>query len=354
MSASHLTDDLRITDLREVSSPLDVHSEYPITDIAAKTIFETRQATHRILHDEDDRLLVIVGPCSIHDTKAALEYAALIQQAREKYADDLLIIMRVYFEKPRTTVGWKGLINDPHLDNSFDINAGIRKARKLLLDINNMGVPAGTEFLDLITPQYVADLVSWGAIGARTTESQGHRELASGISCPIGFKNSTNGGFSIAIDAIGAASHPHHFLSLTKEGKSAIFETSGNDDCHIILRGGNDKPNYDAASVAHAIEKLEGANIESGVMIDFSHANSLKQHQRQIDVGHDVAAQIAAGNHSIKGVMIESHLNEGRQNNDPDTPLKYGVSITDACISWQDTEPMLETLAKAVQQRRQA
>ncbi len=354
MSASHLTDDLRITSLREVSSPLEVHSEYPITDIAAKTIFETRQATHRILHGEDDRLLVIVGPCSIHDTKAALEYAKLIQQAREKYADDLLIIMRVYFEKPRTTVGWKGLINDPHLNDSFDINTGIRKARKLLLDINNMGVPAGTEFLDLITPQYVADLVSWGAIGARTTESQGHRELASGISCPIGFKNSTNGGFSIAIDAIGAASHPHHFLSLTKEGKSAIFETRGNEDCHIILRGGNDKPNYDTASVAHAVEKLESANIDSGVMIDFSHANSLKQHKRQIDVSHDVAAQIATSNHSIKGVMIESHLNEGRQNNVPDTPLKYGVSITDACVSWQDTEPMLETLAKAVQQRRQA
>ena len=352
MSASHLTDDLRITSLREVSSPLEVHSEYPITDIAAETIFETRQAAHRILHGEDDRLLVIVGPCSIHDTKAALEYADLIKSAREQYSDDLLIIMRVYFEKPRTTVGWKGLINDPHLDNSFDINTGIRKARKLLLDINNKGVPAGTEFLDLISPQYVADLVSWGAIGARTTESQGHRELASGLSCPVGFKNSTNGGFSIAIDAIGAASHPHHFLSLTKEGKSAIFQTSGNEDCHIILRGGNDAPNYDAASVAHAVEKLEGANIDSGVMIDFSHANSLKQHKRQIDVGNDVSAQISAGNSSIKGVMIESHLNEGRQNNEPNTPLKYGVSITDACVSWTDTEPMLDTLAKAVQQRR--
>jgi len=352
VSASHLTDDLRITGLREVSSPLEVHSEFPITDAAAETIFETRQAIHRILTGEDDRLLVIVGPCSIHDTKAALEYAQLIQQARAKYADDLLIVMRVYFEKPRTTVGWKGLINDPQLDNSFDINTGIRKARKLLLDINNMGVPAGTEFLDLISPQYVADLVSWGAIGARTTESQGHRELASGISCPIGFKNSTNGGFSIAIDAIGAASHPHHFLSLTKEGKSAIFETRGNDDCHIILRGGNDKTNYDAKSVAHAIEKLEAANIESGVMVDFSHANSLKQHKRQIEVGKDVAHQIATGNTHIKGVMIESHLNEGRQNNEPDSPLKYGVSITDACISWQDTEPMLDTLAQAVQQRR--
>jgi len=352
VSASHLTDDLRITGLREVSSPQDVHAEYPITDNAAETIFEARQATHRILHGEDDRLLVIVGPCSIHDTEAALEYAQLIQGACKKYADDLLIIMRVYFEKPRTTVGWKGLINDPHLDDSFDINAGIRKARKLLLDINNMGIPAGTEFLDLITPQYVADLVSWGAIGARTTESQGHRELASGLSCPIGFKNSTNGGFSIAIDAIGAASHPHHFLSLTKEGKSAIFQTSGNEDCHIILRGGNDKPNYDAASVAHALEKLESAGITSGVMIDFSHANSLKQHKRQIDVGNDVAGQIIAGNAAIKGVMIESHLNEGRQNNDPDTPLQYGVSITDACINWQDTEPLLDTLAQAVQARR--
>ena len=354
MSASHLTDDLRIIGLREVSPPQEVHAEYPITDKAAETIFKTRQAIHHILHGTDDRLLVVVGPCSIHDTEAALEYAEKIKKARETHADDLLIVMRVYFEKPRTTVGWKGLINDPHLDGSFDINTGIRKARKLLLDINNMGVPAGTEFLDLITPQYVADLVSWGAIGARTTESQGHRELASGISCPIGFKNSTNGGFSIAIDAINAASHPHHFLSLTKEGKSAIFETSGNEDCHIILRGGNDKPNYDAQSVSKAIAKLQEAGIDSGVMIDFSHANSLKQHQRQIEVGKDVAAQIAAGNRHIKGVMIESHLNEGRQDNIPGKPLQYGVSITDACISWQDTEPMLHTLAHAVRQRRQA
>ncbi|MDQ7001719.1 MAG: 3-deoxy-7-phosphoheptulonate synthase [Ghiorsea sp.] len=352
MSASHLTDDLRITGLREVSSPLEVHSEFPITDAAAETIFATRQAIHRILHGEDDRLLVIVGPCSIHDTKAALEYAALIQQARQAHEKDLLIVMRVYFEKPRTTVGWKGLINDPYLDDSFAINDGIRKARKLLLDINHMGVPAGTEFLDLISPQYVADLVSWGAIGARTTESQGHRELASGLSCPVGFKNSTNGGFSIAIDAIGAASHPHHFLSLTKEGKSAIFSTSGNEDCHIILRGGNDKPNYDADSVALAVNKLEQAGITSGVMIDFSHANSLKQHQRQIDVSKDVSTQIAAATSHINGVMIESHLHEGRQNNKPDTPLKYGVSITDACISWADTVPMLEDLAQAVQSRR--
>lgn len=352
MSASHLTDDLRITGLREVSSPLEVHSEFPITDAAAETIFATRQAIHRILHGEDDRLLVIVGPCSIHDTKAALEYAALIQQARQAHEKDLLIVMRVYFEKPRTTVGWKGLINDPYLDGSFAINDGIRKARKLLLDINHMGVPAGTEFLDLISPQYVADLVSWGAIGARTTESQGHRELASGLSCPVGFKNSTNGGFSIAIDAIGAASHPHHFLSLTKEGKSAIFSTSGNEDCHIILRGGNDKPNYDADSVALAVDKLKQANITSGVMIDFSHANSLKQHQRQIEVAKDVSTQITKSNSHIKGVMIESHLNEGRQNNEPDTPLKYGVSITDACISWADTVPMLENLAQAVQTRR--
>lgn len=352
MSASHLTDDLRITGLREISSPLEVHSEFPITDQAAETIFETRQAVHRILHGEDDRLLVIVGPCSIHDTKAALEYASLIQAAREKYTDDLLIIMRVYFEKPRTTVGWKGLINDPHLDNSFAINDGIRKARHLLLDINQMGVPAGTEFLDLISPQYVADLVSWGAIGARTTESQGHRELASGLSCPVGFKNSTNGGLGIAIDAIGAASHPHHFLSLTKEGKSAIFSTSGNEDCHIILRGGNQQPNYNASSVSDAVAQLEQAGITSGVMIDFSHANSLKQHRRQVDVGHDVATQITLGNHAIKGVMIESHLNEGRQSVEPNQPLKYGVSITDACISWADTEPLLHTLAQAVQKRR--
>ncbi len=350
MSASHLTDDLRITGLREVSSPLEVHSEFPITDVAAETIFETRQAIHRILQGEDDRLLVIVGPCSIHDTKAALEYAQLIRQARARHSEELLIVMRVYFEKPRTTVGWKGLINDPHLDGSFNINEGIRKARGLLLDINNMGVPAGTEFLDLISPQYVADLVSWGAIGARTTESQGHRELASGLSCPIGFKNSTNGGFTIAIDAIGAASHPHHFLSLTKEGKSAIFSTSGNEDCHIILRGGDKHTNYDAESVKHATEKLEKAGITSGVMIDFSHANSNKQHQRQLVVGEDVAGQIAAGSRDIRGVMIESHLHEGRQN--VSANLAYGVSITDACINWADTEQLLDTLARAVATRR--
>jgi len=352
VSASHLTDDLRITGLREVSSPLEIHSEFPITDMAAETIYNTRQAVHRILHGEDDRLLVITGPCSIHDTKAALEYAELVKKARAAFGDDLLIIMRVYFEKPRTTVGWKGLINDPHLDGSFAINDGIRKARGLLLDVNNMGVPAGTEFLDLISPQYVADLVSWGAIGARTTESQGHRELASGISCPIGFKNSTNGGYGIAIDAIGAASHPHHFLSVTKEGKSAIFSTAGNDDCHIILRGGDNNTNYDAESVAEATSKLEAANITSGVMIDFSHANSLKQHERQIIVGNDVAKQISAGNNNINGVMIESHLNEGRQNNDADHELSYGVSITDACINWAETEPLLKTLALAVQERR--
>lgn len=352
MSASHLTDDLRITGLREVSSPLEVHAELPITDQAAETIYATRQAVHRILHNQDDRLLVIVGPCSIHDTRAALEYAALIKKARAQYDSDLLIIMRVYFEKPRTTVGWKGLINDPHLDGSFAINDGIRQARGLLLDINNMGVPAGTEFLDLISPQYVADLVSWGAIGARTTESQGHRELASGLSCPVGFKNSTNGGLSIAVDAINAASHPHHFMSLTKEGKSAIFSTSGNEDCHIILRGGDNGPNYDAANVALAVEKLEKANIHSGVMIDFSHANSSKQHHKQIEVGQDVAAQIAAGNKHIKGLMIESHLNEGRQNVAQGTDLAYGVSITDACINWQDTAALLEILAAAARTRR--
>lgn len=352
MSASHLTDDLRITGLREVSPPLEVHAELPITDQATETIYATRQAVHRILHNQDDRLLVIVGPCSIHDTRAALEYAALIKKARAQYDSDLLIIMRVYFEKPRTTIGWKGLINDPHLDGSFAINDGIRQARGLLLDINNMGVPAGTEFLDLISPQYVADLVSWGAIGARTTESQGHRELASGLSCPVGFKNSTNGGLSIAVDAINAASHPHHFMSLTKEGKSAIFSTSGNEDCHIILRGGDHGPNYDAANVALAVEKLKKANIHSGVMIDFSHANSNKQHHKQIEVGQDVAAQIAAGNKHIKGLMIESHLNAGRQNIEHGQDLAYGVSITDACINWQDTEPLLDTLAAAARARR--
>ncbi|TLS68806.1 3-deoxy-7-phosphoheptulonate synthase AroG [Mariprofundus erugo] len=347
----YITDDLRISGMSEIAPPQQVHAEYPTSETAARTTHDARLAIHDILHGVDDRLLVVIGPCSIHNPDAALEYARRIKAMRHELADDLLIVMRVYFEKPRTTVGWKGLINDPNLDNTFEINKGIRLARKLLLDINEMGIPAGTEFLDLITPQYVADLVSWGAIGARTTESQGHRELASGLSCPVGFKNGTDGGFQIAIDAIGAATHPHVFLSLTKEGKSAIFSTSGNDDCHIILRGGKE-PNYDAASVARAIADLEGASLHPYLMVDCSHANSCKQFKRQLDVGHDLAGQIAGGNRHIAGVMIESHLHEGRQNVVSGQPLKFGVSITDACIGWEDSETLLRELAGAVRSRR--
>jgi len=345
------TDDLRILGIKEVSSPDEVHAQLPITEQATATIFNTRNAIHQILHDQDDRMLVIIGPCSIHDPKAALEYAARLKEVSTRLQDDLLIVMRVYFEKPRTTVGWKGLINDPNLDDSYQINKGLRIARQLLLDINNMGVPAATEYLDLITPQYVADLISWGAIGARTTESQVHRELASGLSCPVGFKNGTDGTLTIAVDAIRAANRPHHFLSLTKAGHSAIFSTAGNDDCHIILRGGK-QPNYDAASVDAAAHELEAAGLQAKLMIDFSHANSSKQHARQIDVAHDVAEQIAGGEQRIMGAMIESHLKEGRQDVAPGKELVYGQSITDACISWDDSVPLLESLAAAVRARR--
>jgi len=345
------TDDLRILAIKEVSSPEQVHAELPITDEATTTIFNTRNAIHRILHGDDDRLLVVIGPCSIHDPAAAVEYASNLKPVCERLADDLLIVMRVYFEKPRTTVGWKGLINDPNLDDSYHINKGLRLARQLLLDINSLGVPAGTEYLDLITPQYLADLISWGAIGARTTESQVHRELASGLSCPVGFKNGTDGTLTIAVDAIRAANRPHHFLSMTKAGHSAIFSTSGNDDCHIILRGGKE-PNYDAASIDVAAKDLEQAGLSAKLMIDFSHANSSKQHLRQIDVAKDVARQIANGDQRIIGAMIESHLKEGRQDVIPGQELVYGQSITDACISWEDSLPVLETLADAVRQRR--
>ena len=346
------TDDLRILDIKEVSSPEEVHAQLPITDTATATIFNTRNAIHHILHDQDDRLLVIIGPCSIHDPKAALEYAAKLRQISERLQEDLLIVMRVYFEKPRTTVGWKGLINDPDLDDSYHINEGLRIARKLLLDINNMGIAAATEYLDLITPQYIADLISWGAIGARTTESQVHRELASGLSCPVGFKNGTDGTLTIAVDAIRAANRPHHFLSLTKAGHSAIFSTAGNDDCHIILRGGK-QPNYDAAAVDAAARELEQAGLAPKLMIDFSHANSSKQHARQIDVARDVAMQVTNGDRRIMGAMIESHLKAGRQDVVPGKKLEYGQSITDACISWDDSVPLLESLAAAVRARRQ-
>jgi 3-deoxy-7-phosphoheptulonate synthase len=351
MSETSNTDDLRIVEIREVVSPARVREEIPVTAAAARTTIETRAAIHRILAGEDDRVLVVVGPCSIHDPRAALDYASRLKQLRIELERDLLIVMRVYFEKPRTTVGWKGLINDPQLDGSFEINKGLRIARKLLVDLNEMQVPAGSEFLDLVSPQYVAELVSWGAIGARTTESQVHRELASGLSCPVGFKNGTDGTLSVAVDAIRAASHPHNFLSLTKDGHSAIFSTAGNEDCHIILRGGK-QPNYDAASIAEAAAALRAANLPERIMVDFSHANSLKEPQRQMDVGRDVAAQIAQGNEQIMGAMIESHLVAGRQNVVPGELLEYGKSITDACIGWNDSETLLRILAAAVQQRR--
>jgi 3-deoxy-7-phosphoheptulonate synthase len=304
------------------------------------------------LTGQDDRLLVVVGPCSIHDTKAAHEYAALLKTVKDELQDDLLIVMRVYFEKPRTTVGWKGLINDPDLDASFNINKGLHIARQLLVDLNAMGIPAATEYLDLITPQYVSDLIAWGAVGARTTESQVHRELASGLSCPVGFKNATDGSVKIATDAMGAAMSPHHFLSLTKAGHSAIFSTTGNEDVHIILRGGHNQPNYDAVSVERVAKEMKKANLRPNIMIDLSHANSLKQCQRQVIVGEDVAGQIANGDKRIMGVMIESHLKSGNQSVVAGQPLVYGQSITDACLSWDDTVPLLKKFAMAVQQRR--
>ncbi len=352
-SQEFATDDLRIRAVKNVSSPESIRNELPITPKASRTVYDTRMGIQKILRGDDDRLVVIVGPCSIHDPKAAIEYAGRLKKLRDSLASDLLIVMRVYFEKPRTTVGWKGLINDPDLDNSFHINKGLRVARKVLLDLADLGIPSATEYLDLISPQYISDLVSWGAIGARTTESQGHRELASGLSCPVGFKNGTDGNMQIAIDAIGAASRPHHFMSVTKEGHSAIFSTVGNEDCHIILRGGNGQPNYDAASIDAAAEDLEKAGLVPRLMVDCSHANSEKNHDRQSIVGAEVASQITAGDSRLIGVMIESHLVAGRQNIvDGEVPA-YGQSITDACISIDDTAPLLEALAAAVRMRRE-
>ncbi|WP_297528411.1 3-deoxy-7-phosphoheptulonate synthase AroG [Thiohalobacter sp.] len=351
MSTRQPTDDLRILEIKEVSPPAQVHEEFPITEQAAETVSRTRCDIHRILAGDDDRLLAVVGPCSIHDPEAALAYADRLAAIRERLAGDLLVVMRVYFEKPRTTVGWKGLINDPDLDGSFHINKGLRIARRLLRDLNERGVPAATEFLDLISPQYVADLVSWGAIGARTTESQVHRELASGLSCPVGFKNATDGTLRVAVDAIRSASQPHHFLSLTKQGHSAIFSTSGNEDCHVILRGGRE-PNYAAASVDAAAKELEKAGLPPRIMIDFSHANSRKQPERQLLVGEDVGHQIAGGDRRIIGIMAESHLLPGRQDVVPGQPLTFGQSITDACIGWDDTVTLLEGLAESVRRRR--
>ncbi len=345
------TDDVRITGIQEVIAPRVLHEELPLNEQISETVFHARSAIHHILHGDDDRLVVVVGPCSVHDPDAAREYASRLKKLMNELNENLCIIMRVYFEKPRTTVGWKGLINDPDLDESFQINKGLKLARQLLLDLAQLGVPTGTEFLDLISPQYIADLVSWGAIGARTTESQGHRELASGLSCPVGFKNGTDGGFKVAIDAVKAASHPHVFMSLTKEGRSGIFSTKGNKDCHIILRGGK-QPNYDTSSIQYAVEKLEKYGIKPQMMVDCSHANSHKDFRCQRDVCQNVAQQISSGETHIMGVMLESNLLEGRQDVTPDQPLAYGQSITDACMSWENTENCLRELADAVKQRR--
>jgi len=347
------TDDVRIREIKELVPPAHVFREFPVGVQAAQTTFNARLAIHRILHGADDRLLVVIGPCSIHDVDVALDYARRLHNEAPRFARDLLVVMRVYFEKPRTTVGWKGLINDPRLDNSFRINEGLRLARSLLLEINDMGLPCATEFLDTITPQYTADLIAWGAIGARTTESQVHRELASGLSCPVGFKNGTDGNVRIAIDAIRAAQSPHHFLSVTKGGHSAIVSTAGNEDCHVILRGGME-PNYDAAHVDAAAKEIASAALAARLMVDCSHANSRGEFKRQIAVARDIAAQLAAGEERIMGVMIESHLVEGRQNLLPDHPLVPGKSITDACIGWDDSLSVLEMLAQGVHARRLA
>jgi 3-deoxy-7-phosphoheptulonate synthase len=341
------TDDLRIRELKELSTPEQVMREIPRTLTATRVVLAARNAIHAILHGSDERLLVVVGPCSIHDPTAAIDYADRLATLRERLADRLEIVMRVYFEKPRTTVGWKGLINDPDLDGSFNINKGLRLARNVLSAVNNLGLPAGTEFLDMTTPQYIADLVSWAAIGARTTESQIHRELASGLSCPVGFKNGTDGNVRIAADAVKSASHPHHFMAVTKGGRSAIAATAGNEDCHIILRGGS-RPNYDAASVEAASADLGRAGVKPNVMIDTSHANSSKKPENQPLVVADIARQVSAGERRIIGVMIESHLVAGRQDVQPGKPLTYGQSITDGCIDWQTTVTALEQLADAV------
>jgi 3-deoxy-7-phosphoheptulonate synthase len=350
------TDDQRIKDVTPLPPPEHLIRFFPIAGTPVETLIgDTRERVRRILNGEDDRLLVVIGPCSIHDPQAAMEYARRLKAERAKYADTLEVVMRVYFEKPRTTVGWKGLINDPYLDESYRIHEGLRIARQLLLDINRLGVPAASEFLDVISPQYIGDLIAWGAIGARTTESQVHRELASGLSAPVGFKNGTDGNLKIAIDAIQAASTPHHFLSVHKNGQVAIVETRGNKDCHVILRGGK-QPNYDAASVAAACAEIGAAKLPCRLMIDTSHANSAKQYQRQIDVARDVGAQLAAGNHCIFGVMVESHLEAGAQKFTPgqDDPaqLTYGQSITDGCLGWSDSLAVLEQLSAAVRERR--
>ena len=346
-------DDVRIGAVRPLISPALLLDELPMPDAAQALVCQARAGIASVLHGRDDRLVVVVGPCSIHDHGQAIDYAHRLKTLADELSRDLLIVMRVYFEKPRTTVGWKGYINDPRLDGSFRINEGLRRARQLLLEIAQIGLPAGTEYLDLLSPQYISDLVSWGAIGARTTESQSHRQLASGLSCPVGFKNGTDGGVRVAADAIVAAQASHAFMGMTKMGQAAIFETRGNADCHVILRGGK-APNFRAADVAAACEVLKAAALREQVMIDFSHANSEKRHERQIDVAADVAAQIAGGEQRITGVMIESHLEAGRQDLVSGQPLARGVSITDACLGWTDTIPLLRQLAQAVRERRAA
>lgn len=348
---TYQNDDLRIKEINHLLPPVALLEKFPATDNAAATVAGARRTIHNILKGQDDRLLVVIGPCSIHDTQAAREYANRLLTLREALSGELEVVMRVYFEKPRTTVGWKGLINDPHMDNSFQINDGLRTARELLMAINDSGLPTAGEFLDMITPQYLADLMSWGAIGARTTESQVHRELASGLSCPVGFKNGTDGTIKVAIDAINAARAPHCFLSVTKWGHSAIVNTSGNEDCHIILRGGKE-PNYSAYHVNEVKQGLVKAGLAAQIMIDFSHANSSKQYQKQMEVCQDVCQQVAAGEKAIMGVMIESHLVAGNQSLDSGQPLVYGQSVTDACIGWAETETALRQLAQAVKTRR--
>ncbi len=347
----YMTDDLRIREIKELSPPAHLIREFPCSEEVGQVVFAARSALHAILHGMDDRLIVVIGPCSIHDPKAALEYARRLEGERERLRDDLEIVMRVYFEKPRTTVGWKGLINDPDLDGSFRINHGLRVARELLMEINAMGLPAGCEYLDMITPQYIADLVSWGAIGARTTESQVHRELASGLSCPVGFKNGTDGNVRVAAEAIRAAQQPHHFLSVTKGGHSAIVSTKGNEDGHVILRGGR-SPNFDAASVEAACQELARNGLAQRLMVDASHANSGKKHENQIAVAEAIARQLEDGESRIVGVMVESHLVGGRQDLAPGRPLVYGQSITDACLGWDDSVSLLERLAAGVRGRR--
>jgi 3-deoxy-7-phosphoheptulonate synthase len=346
------TINLRVRGVRPLISPAILAEELPITPEAEKTVDSTRRAVREILYERDDRLLVVVGPCSIHDPSAALEYAELLGAASERLIADLQIVMRVYFEKPRTTVGWKGLINDPHLDESFDINTGLRRARRLLCDLNAMGIPVGCEFLDPISPQYISGLVSWGAIGARTTESQVHRELASGLSMPIGFKNGTDGTIKIAVDAVMSSARPHHFLGVTEQGLAGVVSTKGNPECHIILRGGASGPNYDSATIKSTSAALEKAGLRRGLMVDCSHGNSSKDYKRQPAVAHAIGEQVSAGERAIMGVMLESNLVEGNQEHVIGKKLSYGQSITDACISWESTVPVLEELAAAVRARR--